>query len=105
MLRARDLNTQSADQQLSAQERRRAKRFRTFKKGLIEFPDNAGKMFCTIRDFSSGGARLKLDDGLSVPDNFNLYIEENRVSVDCRVAWRSESEIDVEFLPIAEDRQ
>jgi hypothetical protein len=51
---------------------------------------------CMIVDVSRSGARL-LIDGVDVPDQFHLLIEQNEHH-ECRVVWRLGGEIGVAFV-------
>jgi hypothetical protein len=54
---------------------------------------------CTVFDESEKGARLVVDGPKEIPDTFYLYLSLDFSSRRrCRVAWRSEKEIGVEYL-------
>jgi len=55
---------------------------------------------CRLMDISEGGARLLLERA-QVPDEF-LLVTEGAESLNCRVVWRLDSEIGVEFVDLAE---
>ena len=52
---------------------------------------------CTVRDISSLGARLEFRDGSMVPTLFELTFDHARTLRVCHVAWRTETELGVEF--------
>jgi len=55
---------------------------------------------CTMLDVSAGGARLKVDGDLTVPEQFTLFLSkiDGRLKRHCVVAWRKEKEIGVRFV-------
>jgi hypothetical protein len=79
------------------EERRGDRRTRTLKSGRIMISAKAPKIDCTIRDLSATGARLLIPSStFGIPREFELLIgDADRRS--CRVAWRTESAIGVEF--------
>jgi hypothetical protein len=76
-------------------ENRRANRRRVLKGGTIEF-DRAAYS-CTVRNLSDAGAALDVPYAVTVPHEFKLIIESNQASRDCRVIWRKENRLGVEF--------
>jgi hypothetical protein len=82
---------------------RRNRRFdrRAFDRiGALDVGDGSASTACEILDISEGGARLRPlmcgpDD---VPDQFTLLLSScGRVRRACHVAWRSESDLGVQF--------
>jgi hypothetical protein len=82
---------------------RRNRRFdrRAFDRiGALDVGDGSASTACEILDISEGGARLRPlmcapDD---VPDRFTLLLSScGRVRRACHVAWRSESDVGVQF--------
>lgn len=65
--------------------------------------DASNGIRCTICDLSSAGAMLDLaESGGTVPAeclpaSFRLYMPYDRVEVDCRIAWREEMKLGVQF--------
>ena len=54
---------------------------------------------CVVFDESERGARLVVDSPNEIPDSFYLYLSLDFSSRRrCRVAWRSEKQIGVEYL-------
>jgi hypothetical protein len=54
---------------------------------------------CIVMDESHKGARLAVPDPSAIPDNFYVYLTlESNSRRNCRVAWRSDKQIGVEFL-------
>ena len=50
-----------------------------------------------LRDVSALGARLSVDEPARLPDTFVLELSE-KLSRWCRVAWRTDKEVGVEFV-------
>jgi PilZ domain len=77
------------------QERRRIPRTLRYKYAKISF--NGSFRGCLVRNVSSHGARLALvGTAFIIPDKISLTFDNAR-TVACRVAWRSATEIGVEF--------
>jgi PilZ domain len=77
------------------QERRIAQRTRIIKAaglfGLAHLGD------CVVHDISASGARLVMASTSSVPDTFDLSFDSARTLRSCRVAWRTATEIGLQF--------
>jgi hypothetical protein len=57
------------------------------------------KRHCTILDLSSTGARIKLTDSGSITSDLSLVLTGDvRKVTRCRLVWRKESVIGVEFI-------
>jgi hypothetical protein len=52
---------------------------------------------CAIKDLSSGGARIEIEDSADVPDRFYLYLPHDRVLYDSEVRWRDGSFLGLRF--------
>jgi len=77
------------------QERRRARRTPVYK--CAKITANGSLRDCVVRDISSLGARLALVSTAYIPDQVALTFDNARTLRTCRVAWRSATEIGVEF--------
>ena len=54
---------------------------------------------CTVRNLSDTGAKLELASGLrQVPAEFTLLLPDGHAR-DCRVVWRTQMDVGVEFTP------
>ena len=55
---------------------------------------------CTMVDVSAGGARLRLDAEVPVPNEFNLMLSKFNAGLKrrCLIAWRDERQMGVRFL-------
>jgi hypothetical protein len=79
------------------EEHRRQVRRRTLKAGKIIFNHHLSVIDCTIRNLSDGGALLEIPNTIGVPDNFELWIDAEKKSRPCRVAWKTATRVGVAF--------
>jgi hypothetical protein len=75
----------------------RTARRRVLKIAQITFKDRCAAIDCTIRDISDGGACLKVETPVGIPDTFILAVG-GVPTHPCRVVWRKASQIGVEFI-------
>ena len=55
---------------------------------------------CRLSDISQAGARIDVDEDMSLPDHFMLFLSNNGAARRaCRVVWRNEQQIGVKFEP------
>jgi hypothetical protein len=55
--------------------------------------------WCTLMDLSKSGARLTISDVYDLPENFALHVtREFKPGRVCRIIWRRDHEVGVEFL-------
>jgi hypothetical protein len=60
----------------------------------------AGRVIdCVVRDISAKGARLRVPDGGSVPQQFELFLKNTGEYRPAHVRWRRTSEVGVSFMP------
>ena len=78
----------------AARERRTIRRLKTLK-GADIWP-HGPPLRCIVRNLSDGGACLEIS--VPVPDNFEMIFDSDKVRRKCRVAWREDGRIGVEFL-------
>ena len=79
------------------EERRKLARARTLKSGKIIFNLQSCVVDCTVRNLTAQGALLVLPSLVGIPANFELVLEADHVRHDCRVIWRGEDRLGVEF--------
>jgi hypothetical protein len=77
-------------------ENRETDRRRVLKRGEIVFNAGRSTIDCTVRNFSSKGARLEVASVVGIPNTFDLLIAGNSKQ-PCRIAWRRLKEIGVSF--------
>jgi hypothetical protein len=80
-------------------ERRRVRRIRVFKGAKIVA--NTSLHDCAVRDISSLGARLATASTDSLPDRFALALDTAGTVHACRIAWRTSTQIGIEFCRAA----
>ena len=76
---------------------RKAHRQRVLKGGKILFNRHSSTINCVVRDESDGGARLKVDTILGIPDTFDLQVMD-RPARPCMVVWKSNRELGVVYV-------
>jgi hypothetical protein len=81
------------------EERRKMQRHRTLKGGHIIF-NRAGSIDCSVRNLSTAGACLEVQNQIGVPDDFTLWIDVDRLKQSCRVIWRAEKRLGVVFTVV-----
>ena len=90
----------SAQTKPSSDELRKEPRAVVHRPGWIALGKGMQLLECTVWDESENGARLVIQGAGHAPDEFYLYLSLDFMSRRrCRVAWRSEREIGVEFVP------
>jgi PilZ domain-containing protein len=77
-------------------DRRTKPRNDTFKIGIIAC-DPERRILSVVKNISSTGALLELDNALEIPDQFTLAIESESSPRFCRVAWKKAKQIAVNF--------
>ncbi len=78
-------------------ERRRSVRMRTLKPAFIALEEWSSKINCTVRNISEGGARIRLERPLALPEFFLLKIATSGQLRRVRKCWHINDEIGVEF--------
>jgi hypothetical protein len=77
-------------------EKRATPRHKVFKHGTLAFGGGGG-VECTVRNISSGGARLDVANPISLPRSFTLVIPTDQFMRHCHPVWASEQQIGVAF--------
>lgn len=78
-------------------EKRRAPRQRVIKGAHISFKERGAAIDCVVRNLSDSGACLKVESPVGIPETFDLVIETDQSVRPCRVVWRKDTQIGVEF--------
>lgn len=81
----------------AAPERRSTPRSRTFWKGTILYPGGLRSIECTVRNFTSAGAKLDCGAIIDIPDHFELKIPQKNEVFQCAVIWRQPNTLGVVF--------
>ena len=79
-------------------ERRKSKRIPRISHATIVSLTDAAIVQCVLHDISSTGARIWVEDAELVPDYFKLRIPGAPLIPRCRVRWRSDNEMGLEFF-------
>ena len=69
-------------------EKRTTQRARVLKGGVISFRELGTTVDCTVRNFSLGGACLTVTSPAGIPNEFDLMLDGDKTTRQCRVAWR-----------------
>jgi hypothetical protein len=65
---------------------------------MIQIRDGMPLQSCTVLDVSPQGGRIRVETGVSIPNNFVLlFTKSGSVRRDCRVVWRQNGYLGVEF--------
>jgi hypothetical protein len=74
---------------------RKAHRYFVLKAGTIVFGRNL--IDCVVRNLSTSGAALEAPNQSGIPQRFVLDIPSDGLRLACRVKWRRQNRIGVEF--------
>jgi len=80
-----------------AEDHRNEQRHRTLKPALIVFNEGRSTIECMIRNLSEGGAQLKVESLIGIPDEFLLKLKEG-APARARVAWKRGTTIGIRFV-------
>jgi hypothetical protein len=80
------------------QNRRSARRYKSFLQGRVLFNNRRSSIDCVVRDISKTGARLRISDAITVPDAVELYLPSKDEIYRSRVLWRRDEEMGVTFI-------
>jgi c-di-GMP-binding flagellar brake protein YcgR len=58
--------------------------------------DGREPITCTLLDFSVTGMRLQLPENVVLPETVNIVV--GPVSHDCRVVWRKDTVVGIDFI-------
>jgi hypothetical protein len=78
-------------------ERRAFFRGRTLKGGFIVLSEKAPRLECTVRNYSTAGAALRVSTTFGLPYRFDLVVDG--MARRCRSQWRTDNRIGVVFEP------
>jgi hypothetical protein len=79
-------------------ERRKIKRTKLQKAAKIFFGGCETLVGCVVCDLSTRGAGITIVNTHKIPDVFDLTFDVARTLRPCRVVWRSDGRMGVEFL-------
>ena len=81
-----------------APDKRGSDRIRSFLRAQIIFNNRMSTIDCIVKNISSTGARVALDDALAVPTEFDIYIPQRGRSHHARLVWRDKDSIGIDFV-------
>jgi hypothetical protein len=84
------------DRREVANTRHKSPRYRTPKGAQIVSPTAGVSIKCVVRNLSQAGAKIEVWE--PVPESFELIFDINQARRNCRVVWRTEIHIGVEFI-------
>lgn len=76
---------------------RAAERLRSFLRAQIVFNNRMSTIDCIIKNISATGAKIALNETLTVPTEFDVYIPQKRRGHHARLVWRDKDAIGIEF--------
>jgi hypothetical protein len=79
------------------EETRRTERVKAFLKAQILYNNRMTTIDCIVKNLSSEGAKIALNDSVSVPSEFDLYIPLKARTYRARMIWRDATSMGVEF--------
>lgn len=82
----------------AATDKRGSDRIRSFLRAQIIFNNRMSTIDCIVKNISSTGARVALDDTLAVPTEFDIYIPQRGRSHHARLIWRDKDAIGIDFI-------
>ncbi len=78
-------------------ERRKGQRFRSLRSGKIVFNFKRSVIDCLIRNVSESGVCLQVNGTAGIPNTFDLLIDGEDGAKPCRIVWRTDSRLGIEF--------
>jgi PilZ domain len=78
-------------------ERRRSERIRTLRAGKILLNNKRSVIDCMIRNLSRDGACLLLASVVGIPPTFELLIDGEPASRQCKTVWHGPNRVGVAF--------
>ena|SRR5450631_1325875 len=79
-------------------DKRQATRRKVLKSAIAAYHDRHCTVACVVRDISATGARLRVESSVDVPDTFELIIELDGLEAKCKVVWRLQKELGIQFI-------
>ena len=80
-------------------ERRRYTRLRVLKAAKIVI-GTSSVLDCVVRDLSSTGARIEIQNAVSLPEAVDVTFDGGHTFRPCRLKWRTLNETGVEFFEL-----
>ncbi len=86
-------------------ERRRSERAKSLLKAKIVFNNRMTSYDCVIKNISTHGAKIAVDQSLIIPSEFELVIPIKGKTHRARLRWRDAEGMGVEFVDEVETRE
>jgi hypothetical protein len=80
--------------------KRESDRIRSFLRAQIIFNNRMTTIECIVKNISSTGARVALNDTLAVPTEFEIFIPQRNRSHHARLVWRDKDSIGINFTDV-----
>ena len=77
-------------------ERRTAQRHRVLKQGMLAFR-SGGSADCTVRNISSNGARIEIENPVGLPESFTLVVASAHIMRHCHPVWIGKQQMGLAF--------
>lgn len=77
--------------------KRRSVRMRTMKGANLVLPGSASVFSCVMRNLSEHGALVEVPSTIGIPSSIILQTQDGTLNRHCRVVWRTESRLGLEF--------
>ncbi|MDP4026304.1 PAS domain S-box protein [Methylobacterium sp. NEAU 140] len=97
------ISTSLDDWTVGMEERRTDKRTRVLLPAEIHLP-GGGRVACSVRDLSDGGARLHVLGHAQIPERFVMTIDDERRRVTCEIRHRAGASLNVQFVQPVEGK-
>lgn len=85
------------EEQKAADDRRTARRAKTLRTGLIIYDEGRCTMTCMILDQSSAGAKIRPQDSIWLPENFDLRLPDGSRR-HCDLVRKERSDVAVRYV-------
>ena len=82
-------------------DQRASERIRSFLRAQIIFNNRMTTIECIIKNYSASGAKVAINDTLTVPSEFEVFIPAKQRSHRARLIWRDKDSIGVNFIDAA----
>ena len=84
-------------------ERRTARRMKSFLRGFVYVDKERGACSCLIRDMNEQGARIIFSEAITLPNIISLHIPQKDQTLRARVSWRRGDDTGLAFTTEAAD--
>ena len=88
----------NADPNNSSEHSRSGKRHGVLRSANILNNNEELSSVCVIRDLSKTGARALVDHPANIPDAVILELNRTRIRHNCKVVWRGDFEVGLQFI-------